>query len=57
MAVASSVPDADDERSEWDEDQLAAEEQAEVEAMTIAAEAGGKRDAEAQPPSWWSSAP
>ena len=42
------MPDADDERSEWDEDQLAAEEQAEVEAMTIAAEAGGKRDAAAQ---------
>ena len=47
-SLLARVPDADDERSEWDEDQLAAEEQAEVEAMTIAAEAGGKRDAAAQ---------
>ena len=35
-SLLARVPDADDERSEWDEDQLAAEEQAEVEAMTIA---------------------
>ena len=33
-SLLARVPDADDERSEWDEDQLAAEEQAEVEAMT-----------------------
>jgi superfamily II DNA or RNA helicase len=43
-SLLAAMPDADDERSEWDEEQLESEEKAEVEAMTVAAEAGGARD-------------
>ncbi len=43
-SLLRTAPDSDDERGEWDGDQLEAEEEAEVEAMTVAAEAGGVRD-------------
>ena len=43
-SLLRTAPDSDDERGEWEEDQLEAEEEAEVEAMTVAAEAGGVRD-------------
>ena len=43
-SLLRTAPDSDDERGEWEEDQLEAEEEAEVEAMTVAAEAGGLRD-------------
>ena len=43
-SLLRTAPDSDDERGEWEEDQLEAEEEAEVEAMTVAAEAGGMRD-------------
>jgi superfamily II DNA or RNA helicase/DNA-binding transcriptional regulator YiaG len=39
--------DADDERGEWAEDQLQAEEEGEIEAISAAAEVGGARDAAA----------
>jgi superfamily II DNA or RNA helicase len=41
-------PDADDERAEWSEEELEAEETAEVEAITEAAESLSRRDAAAQ---------
>jgi superfamily II DNA or RNA helicase len=47
-SILAGMPDADDERSEWDEEQLEAEENSEVEAMTIVAEADGNRDSAAQ---------
>ena len=43
-SLLRTAPDSDDERGEWEEDQLEAEEEAEVEAMTVLAEAGGVRD-------------
>ena len=43
-SLLRTAPDSDDERGEWEEDQLEAEETAEVEAMTVAAEAGAVRD-------------
>lgn len=42
------APDADDERSEWDEKAQDAEEDHHVEVLTTTAEAGGARDAEAR---------
>jgi len=39
----AGTPDADDERSEWSDDQLEAEEVAQIEAVTIAAEAEAAR--------------
>lgn len=45
VSLLQAAPDADDERGEWEDDQLEAEEAAEVEAMTVAAEAGGVLDA------------
>ena len=47
-SLLRTAPDSDDERGEWEEDQLEAEETAEVEAMTVAAEAGGERDERAE---------
>ena len=46
--LLAASPDADDERSEWTDDQLEAEEVAQIEAATIAAEEGAARDAEAE---------
>ncbi len=43
-SLLRTAPDSDDERGEWEEDQLEAEEEAEVEAMTVAAEEGSARD-------------
>ena len=43
-SLLSTAPDSDDERGEWEDDQLEAEEEAEVEAMTVAAEAGRVRE-------------
>lgn len=43
-----SAPDADDERSEWTDEQLEAEDAREVEAVTAAAERGGRRGASEQ---------
>ena len=47
-SLLRTAPDSDDERGEWEEDQLEAEEEAEVEAMTVAAEEGGARDERAE---------
>ena len=47
-SLLRTAPDSDDERSEWEGDQLEAEEEAEVEEMTVAAEGGGKRDERAE---------
>ena len=47
-SLLRTAPDSDDERGEWEEDQLEAEEEAEVEAMTVAAEEGGVRDERAE---------
>lgn len=44
----TTTPDGDDERAEWTADEIEAEERAEVEAMTAAAEAGAQRDASAR---------
>lgn len=44
----TSPPDADDERSEWTDEELEAEERAEIEAVTISAEAESPRDASAE---------
>ena len=43
-SLLRTAPDSNDERGEWEDDQLEAEENAEVEAMTVAAEAGTVRD-------------
>ena len=45
ISLLQAAPDADDERGEWEEDQLEEEEATEVEKMTVAAEAGGVLDA------------
>jgi len=44
----TSAPDADDERGEWTPEEIEAEETAEIEAVTAAAEAGAPRDATAE---------
>ena len=44
-SLLRSTPDSDDEWGEWEGDLLEAEEEAEVEERTVAAEAGGVRDA------------
>ena len=44
----TSLPDADDERSEWTPEQLEAEEADQIEAVTAAAEADSPRDANAE---------
>ena len=43
-----TVPDADDERSQWSAEELEAEEAAEIKSITEAAEAGSPRDASAE---------
>src|SRR6202035_1466111 len=44
----ATVPDADDERSEWTAEELEAEEAAEIQAVTAIAEAASPRDASAE---------
>jgi superfamily II DNA or RNA helicase len=44
----TTAPDADDERAEWTSDELEAEENAEIEAVTASAEAESPRDATAE---------
>ncbi len=44
----TTAPDADDERSEWTPEELEAEEAAQIEAATTAAEAESPRDASAE---------
>ena len=48
VSLLQAAPDADDERGEWEKDQLEEEEAAEVKAMTVAAETGGMRNARAE---------
>lgn len=43
-----TAPDADDERAGWSDDELAAEDEAQVEAVTRDAERGGTRDQKAE---------
>ena len=47
-ALFISAPDADDERCEWTPEELDAEEAAQIEAVTAAAEAESPRDADAE---------
>lgn len=44
----TTAPDADDERGEWTPEEMEAEETAEIEAVTAAAETGSARDAAAE---------
>ena len=44
----TTTPDADDERGEWTPEELEAEEAAQIEAVTAAAEADSPRDANAE---------
>ena len=44
----TTAPDADDERGEWTPEELEAEEAAQIEAVTAAAEADSPRDANAE---------
>ena len=48
LALLTTAPDADDERSEWTADELEAEETAQVETVTTAAEAESPRDVAAE---------